>query len=131
MISENSHGIGRGRGGSRPGAGRKPGSANKKTREIADRAAQEHITPLEVLLNSMRYLWTKAHEGTSPDLELAKDACVIANQAAPYCHPRLAAVAHNLAPDSEVVIVTGVLRPLDDPRPTQVVDHEPTALPAP
>jgi hypothetical protein len=39
--------IGAGRGGKRPGSGRKKGSATKKTREIADRAAAEGITPLE------------------------------------------------------------------------------------
>jgi hypothetical protein len=34
------------RGGKRAGAGRKPGSLTKKTREIAERAAADGITPL-------------------------------------------------------------------------------------
>ena len=63
---------------------------------LADRAAVEGITALEVLLNPTRMLWARAHEGGSPNLELTKDACVIANQAARYCHLRLAAVAHGL-----------------------------------
>jgi hypothetical protein len=81
-----------GHGGRRAGAGRKPGSANRKTRELADQAAIEGITPLEVKLQTMRMLWARAHEGSVPDLDLAKQACAIAAQAAPYCHPRLAAI---------------------------------------
>jgi hypothetical protein len=71
------------RGGSRPGAGRKPGSANKRTREIADRAAEEGLTPLEFLLNIMR---------TSADAAKAFEA---AKAAAPYCHPRLSNIEAN------------------------------------
>jgi hypothetical protein len=41
-------------GGKRPGAGRKPGSANRKTREIADTAAKAGITPLEWMLSVIR-----------------------------------------------------------------------------
>jgi len=52
----------------------------------------EGITTLEVQLHTMRMLWMKAHEDSSPDLELAKQACVIANDAAPYCHPRSQAI---------------------------------------
>jgi hypothetical protein len=72
------------RGGARPGAGRKPGSANTRTREIADRAAEEGITPLEFLLNAMR----------DETLERAErfDA---AKAAAPYCHPRLSNIEAN------------------------------------
>lgn len=71
------------RGGKREGAGRPAGAANKKTREIADKAALEGITPLEVLLKTMREAW----DGGSKEL-----ACQIAKDAAPYMHPRLTAV---------------------------------------
>lgn len=37
-------------------------------------------------------LWAKAHKGSVPDLDLAKQACAIAAQAAPFCHARLAAI---------------------------------------
>lgn len=67
-------------GGKRPGAGRPRGGANKKTREIADRAASEGITPLEVMLKAMR----DAYEGGNMD-----DAARYARDAAPYTHPRL------------------------------------------
>ncbi len=71
------------RGGKRPGAGRKPGAATKKTREIADKAASQGITPIEYLLQVMR-------DGT---LERA-DRVEAAKAAAPYVHPRLNAVDH-------------------------------------
>lgn len=70
------------RGGRRPGAGRKPGSANVKTREIADRAAAEGLTPLEYLLSVMR---DQANNPARRD-EAAKAA-------APYIHPRLTATS--------------------------------------
>jgi hypothetical protein len=70
-------------GGARPGAGRKPGGRNKKTREIADRAAAEGITPLEVMLEAMRFHYF--HDELDEAAAIAKDA-------APYMHPRLATV---------------------------------------
>lgn len=100
-----------GRGGSRTGAGRKPGSATKKTREIANKAAEMGITPLEVMLENMRFAHQEAAgilgrlldsdaevpEGFDSLKELlryrsmAQDA---AKDAAPYVHPRLAAIEH-------------------------------------
>ena len=68
-------------GGARPGAGRKPGTANRKTREIADRAAAEGVTPLEFMLGILR------------DETQAQDARYqAAKDAAPYMHARLSAV---------------------------------------
>jgi hypothetical protein len=68
------------KGGRRPGAGRKPGDKNTRSREIADRAMQEGITPLEVMLQIMRKAWDI--KDMDKALEAAKDA-------APYVHPRL------------------------------------------
>jgi hypothetical protein len=73
------------RGGKRPGAGRKPGTANVKTREIADKAAAEGITPLEVMLKAMRSF----HD--AGDLEKAAH---FAKDAAPYVHAKLANIDH-------------------------------------
>ena len=75
------------RGGVRPGAGRKRGAVTKKTTEIAQRAAAEGITPLEVMLDAMR----QAHK--KKDLAAAAG---FAKDAAPYMHPRLSAVALDL-----------------------------------
>jgi len=81
-------------GGTQHGAGRKPGSANLRTREIADQAAREGITPLEVQIRTMRALWEKAtdKDGKVIDLDKAKEACDVARDAAPYMHPRLAPI---------------------------------------
>lgn len=67
-------------GGKRKGAGRKPGAASQKTREIAERAMQDGITPLEYMLSVMR------DESQDPSTRI--DA---AKAAAPYVHPKLVA----------------------------------------
>jgi hypothetical protein len=71
------------RGGARPGAGRKKGSLTKRSREIAERAAAAGMTPLDVLLLVMQ----KAIERQD-----WSEAAKCARDAAPYMHPRLAAV---------------------------------------
>ncbi|OWJ67437.1 hypothetical protein [Inquilinus limosus] len=73
-----------GHGGRRPGAGRKPGSTTAKTREIADKALENGLTPLEYMLSVLR------DDGL--DHEVRMDA---AKAAAPFIHPRLAAVEHS------------------------------------
>jgi hypothetical protein len=75
------------RGGNRPGAGRKPGSSNKKTRALALEAAAAGMSPVGVLLHHMR----AAH--AAGDVATAVDC---ATRAAPFIHPRLSAVALDL-----------------------------------
>lgn len=75
---------GKPKGGYRPGAGRKPGAINRKTQEIALRACDEGLTPVEYLLAVMR--------DESNEQAVRIDA---AKAAAPYCHPRLQAVEHS------------------------------------
>jgi hypothetical protein len=72
-----------GHGGKRSGAGRKKSAATQKTRAVADAAALSGETPLEIMLAAMR---KHRDEGR------LKEAVAVAVQAAPYCHPRLAAV---------------------------------------
>ena len=95
------------RGGPRPGSGRPKGSKDVKTRakaEAAVQAAKEGISPLEVLLRTMRHLWDEAEaldEKTgrvvlNPDK--AKEAVVVASAAAPYCHARIAPKEEILPP---------------------------------
>jgi hypothetical protein len=95
-IQTKSNGVGRG--GSRKGAGRKPGSATKKTRLIAEKAMADGVTPLEYMLSVMRA--DSAHE--DPKVQIAREAMRFeaAKAAAPYIHPRLAAVEHS-GPDGE------------------------------
>lgn len=73
-------------GGRRKGAGRKPGAATSKTREIADMAAAKGITPLEVMLEAMNSL------REAGELERAAS---VAKDAAPYIHPKLSSVEMN------------------------------------
>ncbi|HET9159667.1 MAG TPA: hypothetical protein VFN88_03575 [Caulobacteraceae bacterium] len=69
------------RGGARPGAGRKPGAASKKTREIADKAAAEGLTPLEYMLGILR----DEQQPVAMRFEAAKHA-------APFVHPKLSSI---------------------------------------
>jgi hypothetical protein len=76
------------RGGRRPGSGRKPGSPNRKRGEVILRKAYESgkIMPLELMISEMRRLFA---EGTP---EALREARMLAQAAAPYCHPRLQAI---------------------------------------
>ena len=79
------------RGGHRPGAGRKEGLANIRTREIADKAAAEGITPLEYLLTLMRKPYPENADAATLAAYDAMKADA-AKAAAPYMHPRLAPI---------------------------------------
>jgi len=58
-------------GGARPGAGRKPGSLNSKTRAIAEKCADMGATPLEVMVQAyLRF----------GEVKTAVDTCVLLNQ---------------------------------------------------
>jgi hypothetical protein len=85
-------------GGRRAGAGRTLGAATKKTRAIADQAAADgNITPLEVMLHTMR---AALLDGDLPF------AVSIARDAAPYCHPRLSAITVKENIDIDVSTMT-------------------------
>ena len=89
------------RGGRRPGAGRKRGAVTRRTQEIAEKALANGITPLDYLLSVMR----DATKDGAQRLDAAKAA-------APYVHPRLAAIEHSGNADKplSMQIVTGVPR---------------------
>ena len=104
------------KGGARAGAGRKEGSLTKRTREIAEVAAAQGITPLEVMMSAMMELYKEAgncsrdhhdhgddckehddgHDAmiTEARIKLLNMAATIARHAAPYVHPRLSAIEH-------------------------------------
>lgn len=110
------------RGGVRKNAGRKEGAATKKTREIADREVENGLTPLEVMLNTMRIYvdeavaFRKVHtedgeidpKANAAALALLEKASEVAAKAAPYIHPRLASVEHS-AKDPNAQQTSGVL----------------------
>lgn len=76
------------RGGKRAGAGRPKGAKTKRTKAVAEKAAAEGITPLEVMLDAMRRL----HKGRRYE-----KAAAVAKDAAPYVHPRLGQVKHDVS----------------------------------
>ena len=111
--------LSKSKGGARPGAGRKEGSLTKRTREIAEVAAAQGITPLEIMMSTMMALYKEAgncsrqsnqhddlgdkanehddgHEAmiTENRIKLLNMAATIARHAAPYVHPRLSAIEH-------------------------------------
>ena len=122
------------RGGTRSGAGRKKGSLSQKTRAIAARAAAEGITPLEVILRTMRSAWARASQDgeTVTSFQDALIAAAIAEKAAPFVHPRLAAEKHEVSgadgkplpvPTPQVIIYLpdngrdpDLVKPIPDPR---------------
>lgn len=85
-------------GGARKNAGRKAGSCTTKTREIANKAIEGGITPIEYLLSVMR--------DVSAEPNVRMDA---AKSAAPYVHPRLASENITLSGDNDNPLVTELL----------------------
>lgn len=82
------------RGGKRPGAGRPVSEATKKRRDIAEKALEMGVTPLDVMLGAMR-------EALGPDPLKPNWAAaqVFARDAAPYVHPKLAATEVKMEAD--------------------------------
>lgn len=94
------------KGGRRQGAGRPKGVANKTSREIARRAAEEGITPLEVMVRAMRARWASAlaPDGSVVDAKAAAEAAALAKDAAPYMHPRLGSIEHTGPGGGDLVV---------------------------
>lgn len=89
------------RGGKRPNSGRKVGSVTTRTAQVTAAALSHGITPLEYMLKTMR-------DETQPHEERFKAAI----GAAPYVHPRLAAVEHKGDANNPIAytVVSGVPR---------------------
>lgn len=105
-------------GGKRQGAGRKLGSTTRKTREVADKAAKSGITPLEVMIETMRYFYNLSKKALS-DTEKAKwlsTAADHATSAAPFMHPRLQPVDGRGSTDLNINIIIQKLGEADAKR---------------
>lgn len=72
------------RGGKREGAGRPAGAVTKRTREAAEKASADGLTPLSYMLSILR------DEDADP-----KERMWAAEKAAPYVHAKLASVEHS------------------------------------
>lgn len=81
-------------GGKRPGAGRKPGGANKLTHEAVERAKETGELPLDFLLRIMR----------DPAADEAK-RIDCAKAAAPYVHHKLNAIDATVQGDVGLTVV--------------------------
>lgn len=106
------------KGGVRPNSGRKPGSKNTKTREIAEAAAKSGITPLEVMIETMRHFYNLAVKAIS-DTEKAKHLSAAADHAkdaAPFMHPRLQPVDGRGSTDLNINIIIQKLGDVDAKR---------------
>lgn len=68
--------------------------ANKSSRAAVALALDGGETPFSIMLKTARALWKKAAPDGEhvEDIELAKDAAEVAAKAAPYVHPKLAAM---------------------------------------
>jgi|SRR5581483_126632 len=98
------------RGGARVGAGRKKGvptAATRRRQEVALRALEAGITPLEIMLEAMRVAYEQG--GAVAAIQYAKEA-------APYIHPRLSSVEAN---------VQGSYLPAPAPQAIPVEEREP------
>lgn len=92
------------KGGSRPGAGRKPGSPNKRTVETQKLVEESGLTPLEYMLSVMR-------DGA----EEPKVRLHAATQAAPYVHAKLSSMELT-GKDGGAVEITTIERVIVDPK---------------
>ena len=83
-------------GGKRAGAGRKPGSVTKRTRDIAEAVMSDGgLTPLEYLVSIYRD--TEADEAKRIDA---------AKAAAPYVHAKLANIEANVTGEMKIGQIT-------------------------
>jgi hypothetical protein len=91
-------------GGKRAGAGRKVGTQTKRTRAIAEAVGATGVTPLEVLVNSMRIAWERSEQAGHEGEHFAM-AVTCAEKAAPYMHAKYAAVQHSGSVDGNLTVV--------------------------
>lgn len=81
------------RGGIRPGAGRRKGSGNSRSRQIAEAALRAGVSPLEYMLKIMRDPIPDDADAVTK-VAMRGQRFEAAKAAAPYMHPRLNAIEH-------------------------------------
>jgi hypothetical protein len=89
--------------------GRQKGSLNKTTaamRQVSDRALAAGITPMELMLDNMRYFYGQALVADTEvaHIELRTLAQACAKDVAPYVHPKLATIEQKDQENKRVVI---------------------------
>ncbi len=101
------------RGGRRQGAGRKKNIPNRANAIRERDAKSSGATPSDILLASMRLIWSLAQKTNSEKkkLQYVRVAASIAKDLAPYIHPRLSPVDAKQAdaPVRHVIKISGGL----------------------
>ena len=92
-----------GKGGSRPGAGRKAGTPNKRTQAMQIAVETSGMTPLDYMLSVMR-----------DEVEEPRHRLAAAQAAAPYVHAKLSSIELT-GQDGGPVQVTTIERRIVDP----------------
>lgn len=111
-----------GRGGERAGAGRPKGAPSKRTQEAIDKAIGDGLTPLQVLMDGMRWYQElaerehakiKGKEFLEENEELFKvikdlknNARDYATAAAPYSHAKLSSIEAKVAVTNQEAALT-------------------------
>ncbi len=85
------------RGGKRTNAGRKPGTvsaAPARRKAVAEKALEAGLSPLDVMMTTMRALWAQAVDETGKVVNIGKamQANIVAKDAAPFIHAKLSSV---------------------------------------
>ena len=121
------------RGGRRPGAGRKPGTNNRKRSYAVVKAAFDsgEPVPLEVMIEIMRFNW-REWEKTGDEAHM-KEAGMWAQASAPYMHARLQAIHSRTTMEAGDTLsallrsieggTTGIARGLATSRPTLALEQ--------
>jgi len=91
--------------------GRPKGSLNVLSRKIAEDAAKEGITPLELKLRLMRHFWTKATDktGNITNEKYALAAADEGDKLMPFMHARFASIQHT-GPNGGPIPLDGTLK---------------------
>ena len=89
--------------------GRRKGSLNKTTtamREVTNKALAAGITPMQVMLDNMRYFYSQALVADTEiaRIELRTLAQACAKDVSPYVHPKLATVEYKDEKKERIVI---------------------------
>lgn len=94
-----------------------PNTATGKRREVAEAALASGLTPLDVMLNTMRKLWEKAETGECEvqgegdrakivtPMEMRLLAADVAQKAAPFVHPKLSNIEANVKAEVGVKVI--------------------------
>lgn len=70
--------------------------ATPKRQDVSEKALADGVTPLEVMLGTMRAMWARAGRSRKSEDKATYQAKAagLAKDVAPYVHPRLTAVDH-------------------------------------